>query len=220
MSYKNFIFLISLIIFQISLTKDQLRWTFELINHGARSPHKDLDSDFKDFSKHQWIGQNELTGVGLRQSFLIGYRDRLRYIEEKQLISEEYDPREILIYASDNNRTLMSANALLHGLYPPGTGPTIDPSLVDRAVPPVDSSLYEEEKKYLDNCNYTALPDRMNLVPVHINFDHEFFTQYETSSKCPGLKTYEEKNKKRENVTQFLNQMKEKYKNINKIFPI
>ena len=219
MSYKNFIFLISLIIFQISLTKDQLRWTFELINHGARSPHKDLDSDFKDFSKHQWIGQNELTGVGLRQSFLIGYRDRLRYIEEKQLISEEYDPREILIYASDNNRTLMSANALLHGLYPPGTGPTIDPSLVDRAVPPVDSSLYEEEKKYLDNCNYTALPDRMNLVPVHINFEHEFFTQYETSSKCPGLKTYEEKNKKRENVTQFLNQMKEKYKNINKIFP-
>ena len=219
MSYKNFIFLISLIIFQISLTKDQLRWTFELINHGARSPHKDLDSDFKDFSKHQWIGQNELTGVGLRQSFLIGYRDRLRYIEDNQLISEEYDPREILIYASDNNRTLMSANALLHGLYPPGTGPTIDPSLVDRAVPPVDSSLYEEEKKYLDNCNYTALPDRMNLVPVHINFDHEFFTQYETSSKCPGLKTYEEKNKKRENVTQFLNQMKEKYKNINKIFP-
>ena len=72
MSYKNFIFLISLIIFKISLTKDQLRWTFELINHGARSPHKDLDSNFKDFSNHQWIGQNELTGVGLRQSFLIG----------------------------------------------------------------------------------------------------------------------------------------------------
>ena len=78
MAYKNLIFLIILIFFQISYTKDQLRWTFELINHGTRSPHKDLDSDFRDFSNHQWIGQNELTGVGLRQSFLIGYRDNLR----------------------------------------------------------------------------------------------------------------------------------------------
>ena len=82
----------------------------------------------------------------------------------------------MLVYASENNRTLMSANSLLHGLYPPGTGPTIDPDLVDRAVPPVDSSLYKEEKERLDNCNHTALPDRMNLIPVHINFAHEYFT--------------------------------------------
>ena len=218
MACKNFIFLISFMIFQISFTKDQLRWTFELINHGARSPHKDLDADFKDFSGHQWIGQNELTGVGLRQSFLIGYRDKLRYIDEKHLLSEEYDPREILVYASENNRTLMSANALLHGLYPPGTGPTINPSLVDRAVPPVDSSLYKEEKKRLDNCNHTALPDRMNLVPVHINFAHEFFTQYETSKKCKALKSFEEKNQQREDVTKFLNKSKQKYKNLDKIF--
>ena len=218
MAFKNFIFLISFMIFQISFTEDQLRWTFELINHGTRSPHKDLDADFKDFSNHQWIGQNELTGVGLRQSFLIGYRDKLRYIDEKHLISEEYDPREILVYASENNRTLMSANALLHGLYPPGTGPTIDPSLVDRAVPPVDSSLYKEEKERLDNCNHTALPDRMNLVPVHINFAHEFFTQYETSKKCKALKSYEEKNQQRSEVKDFLNTMKDKYKNLDKIF--
>ena len=221
MAIKKLIFIFSLFFFQIFCqpVKDQLRWTFELINHGARSPHKGLDSNFKDFSNHTWIGQNELTGVGLRQSFLIGYRDKLRYIEEKELISKEYDPREILVHASENNRTLMSANALLHGLYPPGTGPTIDPSLVDRAVPPVDSSTYIEEKNRLDNCNYTALPDRMNLIPVHINFAHEFFTQYETSKKCEGLKSYEEKNKKREEVVNFLKEMNQKYKNLEKIFP-
>ena len=222
MSNKNLILFIFSLIFNnifCQAIKDQLRWTFELINHGARSPHKGLDSNFKDFSNHTWIGQNELTGVGLRQSFLIGYRDRLRYIEEKELISKEYDPREILVYASENNRTLMSANALLHGLYPPGTGPTIDPSLVDRAVPPVDSSTYQKEKERLDKCNYTALPDRMNLIPVHINFAHEFFTQYESSKKCKGLKTYEEKNKKREKVVNFLKEMNSKYKNLEKIFP-
>jgi len=208
---KIFYCLIISFIIRIIFTEDELRWTFELINHGARTPHLGLDSNLKDFTNHTWIGQNELTGVGLRQSFLIGYRDRLRYIEEKKLISEEYDPRDILIYASENNKTLMSASALLHGLFLPGTGPQIDPDLVDRAVPPVDPSSYLEEKNELDNCNYTALPGRMNLVPVHIFFSHEYMTQYENSKKCIGLKPYEEKNKNRDGVKEFLEKVNKKY---------
>ena len=183
-------------------TDDQLRWTFELVNHGARTP-RNLDSNLTDFMNHTWIGQNELTGVGLRQSFLIGFRDRLRYIEEKQLISDIYDPREIFVYSSENNKTLMSANALLHGLFLPGTGPQINESLVDRAVPPVDPSSYQEEKEELDSDNYTALPGRMNLVPVHISFSHEYFMQFENSKKCKGVKQYEEKNKNRDEVKDF-----------------
>ena len=201
--------IISLII-NIIFAEDELRWSFEIINHGARTPHYGLDSNLKDFMNHTWIGQNELTGVGLRQSFLIGYRDRLRYIEEKKLITEEYDPRDILIYASENNKTLMSASALLHGLFLPGTGPQIDPDLVDRAVPPVDPQSYLDEKKELDSCNYTALPGRMNLVPVHIFLSHEYMTQYENSKKCIGLKKYENKNKNREAVTKFLEKVNER----------
>ena len=202
-------YLLNLIIKVFSI--DQLRWSFELINHGARSPHFGLDSNLNDFMNHTWIGQNELTGVGLRQSFLVGYRDRLRYIEDNELISGEYDPRDILIYASENNKTLMSANALLHGLFLPGTGPQIDPSLVDRAVPPVDQSTYIDEKQELDQDNCTALPGRMNLVPVHIFFSHEYFTQYENSKKCKGLKSYEEKNRNRNEVKTFLEDVSQKY---------
>ena len=215
-----YIFVFSIIISSI-FSQDKLRWTFELINHGARAPHLGLDSDLKDFMNHTWIGQNELTGVGLRQSFLVGYRDRLRYIEEKELISEEYDPRDIIVYASENNRTLMSASALLHGLFLPGTGPVIaNLNLSERAVPPVDPSTYEAEKKELDDDNCTALPGRMNLVPVHIFFSHEYFTQYETSKKCIGLKSYEEKNKKRHDVKKFLDEMTEKYgNNLKTLFP-
>ena len=217
----NLILIISLYISIIYTQEntDQLRWTFELINHGARSPNKGLEPDFKDFSGHSWIGQNELTGVGLRQNTLIGFRDKIRYIEEKKLITEEYDPRDILVYATENNRTLMAANALLHGLFPPGTGPTIDPSVVHRAVPPVNHTLYDDEKDRLNSCNYTALPDRMNLVPVHVYFSHEYFTQYETSKKCGGLKSYEDKNKKRDDVIKFLKEMNSKYTNINKLLP-
>lgn len=213
------LFIFSLLISSI-FSQDKLRWTFELINHGARTPHLGLDSNLKDFMNHTWIGQNELTGVGLRQSFLVGYRDRLRYINEKGLISEIYDPRDILVYASENNRTLMSASSLLHGLFLPGTGPVINPNLVDRAVPPVDPATYEEEKKELDDANCTALPGQMNLVPVHIFFSHEYFTQYETSKKCVGLKSYEEKNKKRKEVENFFEEITEKYgSNLNILFP-
>ncbi len=215
------IFYICIFSFLISniFTEDKLRWTFELINHGARAPNSGLNTDLKDFMNHQWIGQSELTGVGLRQSFLVGYRDRLRYIEEKKLISEEYDPRDIFVYASENNRTLMSASALLHGLFLPGTGPQIDPDLVKRAVPPVDEETFIKEKEELDKDNCTALPGRMNLVPVHISFSHEYFTQYENSKKCVGLKSYEDKNRNRKDVTEFLDKMSEKYaKNLTKIF--
>ena len=209
---KIFIYtFIFLILISKAFTEDILRWSFELINHGARTPHKGLDSNSKDFMNHLWIGENELTGVGLRQSFLIGYRDRLRYIGQHNLIAEEYDPRDILIYATENNRTLMSASALLHGLFIPGTGPQIDPDLVYRAVPPVDEDSYINEKNELDNDNFTALPGRMNLVPVHIFFDHEYITQYETSKKCIGLKYYEKKNQKRDDVKNFLKDMTKKY---------
>ena len=105
----------------------------------------------------------------------------------------------------------MTASSLMHGIFLPGTGPQIDPSLVDRAVPPVDPSSYIDEKKELDNDNYTALPGRMNLVPVHISFSHEYFTQFENSKKCAGLKKYEEKNKKRKEIIDFLEKVTEKY---------
>ena len=207
------VFILSIILIIITNEKDILRWTFEITNHGARTPHKGLDSKNRDFTNHKWIANNELTGVGLRQSFLVGYRDRLRYIYEKKLIEEEYDPRDILIYSTENNRTLMSATSLLHGLFLPGTGPQIDPNLVDRAVPPVESSSYQEEKEKLDKDNCTALPGRMNLVPVHISFSHEYFIQFENSKKCIGLESFEKKNRNRIEVKNFLNQMTQKYGN-------
>jgi hypothetical protein len=113
----------------------------------------------------------------------------------------------------------MSANALLHGLFLPGTGPQIDPLLVNRSVPPVDPSTYIDEKEELDKDNCTALPGRMNLVPVHISFSHEYFTQFENSKKCIGLKPFEEKNKNRKEIVQFLEKMTKKYaENLMKIF--
>ena len=88
----------------------------------------------------------------------------------------------------------MSANSFLHGIFLQGTSLQIDQDLVERAVPQVNPNSYLNKKNELDNENYTALLGRMNLVTVHIFFDHEYITQYETSKKCKGLKESEEKN--------------------------
>ena len=95
--------------------EDKLRWTFELFAHGTSTPNS-LSEEYIDLFNHQWIWRNELTGVGLRQSFLVGYRDRLRYIEEKQLITPEYHPRDILVLSTESNRIIMSAyaNIMVH----------------------------------------------------------------------------------------------------------
>ena len=200
-------------------SEDKLRWSFELFLHGASSPNF-LSEENIDLFNHQWIGKNELTGVGLRQSFLVGYRDRLRYIEEKQLITSEYDPRDILVLSIESNRTIMSSYANIHGLFIPGTGPTIDPSLVDRAVPPVDESSYINEKDQLDQDDYTALPGKMNIIPIHLSFPYEHFTNYENGEKCVGVQKYEKNNKEKQDVKDFLKKLTEKYgKKLVKFFP-
>ena len=94
-----------------------------------RNQHSNsLSEEYIDLFNHRWIGRNELTGVGLRQSFLVGYRDRLRYIEEKQLITSEYDPRDILVLSTESNRIIMSVYANIYGSFIPGIAPTINSS--------------------------------------------------------------------------------------------
>jgi len=50
--------------------------------------------------------------------YLLGLRNRIRYIDELKFLSDKFDPHEILIYSTSVNRTLVSVSAQLQGLYP------------------------------------------------------------------------------------------------------
>ena len=190
---------------------DTLRWAFEIFRHGARSPYSGMTKDFKDCFGYQWNGLKELTGVGLRQHFLVGYRNRKRYIEEKQLIKENYDPREVFLISTDSNRTIMSANAQVQGLYLPGTGPVLFENQTSIAVPPVESGSYEDAKKHLDDDGFTTLPNRMNIMPVHSFFNKDHFIQLQDKKVCPSTYDFYIKNQEREEVVTFLKNMTDKY---------
>ena len=101
------IILISLIISLIK-SEEELRWAFEIFRHGARTPYDGMTKNFEDCFGQKWIGKKELTGVGMHQHFLVGTRNRIKYINDKKLLSPIYDPREIYLISTDSNRTIMS----------------------------------------------------------------------------------------------------------------
>ena len=114
------IFLISLIIYIKSEERDVsgLIFVYEHVRHGARGPSSGYQSYFKDGVDEYnvtWNLDGELSAIGKRQHYFLGVRNRLKY---KNLINfEKYNPMEILIHATDYNRTHQSINSELLGMF-------------------------------------------------------------------------------------------------------
>ena len=50
--------------------------------------------------------------------YLLGLRNRKKYITKEKFLSESFNPHEILIYSSNINRTMVSVSSQLQGFYP------------------------------------------------------------------------------------------------------
>ena len=141
----------------------KLIFTMTHFRHGARAPST---SGSTDLVGEQWdIPSGQLTGVGERQHYLLGFRNRLRYVTEEGLISEKYNSNEFLIITSNYDRTIVSLLSHLQGLYPQSSelGNTLTSGQLAHSDPPVDisNSTIQNEKTNLGNY---ALPDLMTLI--------------------------------------------------------
>jgi len=87
-----------------------------LFRHGARTPCDLYPTDpYKDPAK--WpIGFGQLTNEGKRMHYKLGRWLRKRY---DNFLSDNYSEEEIVVRSTDVDRTLMSAQSNLAGLYPP-----------------------------------------------------------------------------------------------------
>lgn len=86
--------------------------------HGDRAPKKLPYPDDPYDEKYWPRGWNQLTNLGMQQMNELGQFFRQRYVEEWPFLSSSYDPDEVFVQSSDSKRALVSAQALLHGLYP------------------------------------------------------------------------------------------------------
>ncbi|XP_053304332.1 lysosomal acid phosphatase [Spea bombifrons] len=109
----------------------QLRFVTLVYRHGDRSPVKTYPNDaHRESAWPQGFGQ--LTQIGMRQHWDLGQELRHRY---KGFLNESYSRHEIYVRSTDIDRTLMSAEANLAGLYPPAGSQVFNPNISWQPIP-------------------------------------------------------------------------------------
>jgi len=103
-----------------------------LYRHGDRTPINPYPTDpYKDLSN--WpIGFGQLTTRGVMMQYEMGQWIRERY---EGFLSGEYNEEEIVVRSTDVDRTIMSAQANLAGLFPPSGYWKWNPALPWQPVP-------------------------------------------------------------------------------------
>ena len=162
------IYLLFLIISNIINCSENETMIFAEIHfrHGARAPSK-VNETGQDALGIEWSTPGELTPIGERMQYLLGLRNRHRYITgDYRFISDIYDPHELIVFSSNVNRTLQSVSSQLQGFYPAssGRGDKLSSEQYDKAVPPFNCKEFESEK---NNLKDSALPNYMTIIPIH-----------------------------------------------------
>lgn len=161
-----------------SQTTFETRFVLSLIRDGAYSSSK-LDSSNLDLLKETWTFPNELTEAGMRMHYLLGASFRRNY---NNFLSTSYSPKEVYVKSAEYNKTMSSVNSFLHGLFPAGTGATLNSYQKSVGFPLVSPTW-----KYDTNQN-AAINQGLQVFPVNAfsEFERGNFFLYNLS-KCEQL---------------------------------
>ncbi|KAG8231336.1 hypothetical protein J437_LFUL017688 [Ladona fulva] len=103
-----------------------------IFRHGDRTPVEPYPNDpYKNVSL--WpVGWGQLTNVGKRQHYHLGKFFRRRYAD---FLSTKYLKEEVYVRSTDVDRTLMSVESNLAGLYPPVENQVWEPGMTWQPIP-------------------------------------------------------------------------------------
>ena len=161
-------------------SEDKLLFVFQFMRHGARSPSRSMSKNLIDIFGQKWDGNGEITEKGYYQLYKMGLINRERY---KNLLNFKVPfSYEIYAYSSISNRTLMTANAILQGMYTDKKIPVerqltipvhnIAENLKGEIIP----VFYFTDKS---NCKKWTDSFKVNFMKKNfINYENTFFEKY------------------------------------------
>ncbi|XP_048886328.1 lysosomal acid phosphatase isoform X1 [Brienomyrus brachyistius] len=166
-------FLIIVIILDAAAGERTRLFVTVLYRHGDRSPVRSFPTDpHQESAWPQGFGQ--LTQEGMRQHFQLGQSLRRRY---DGFLNATYNRHEIMVRSTDYDRTLMSAEAHLAGLYPPNGTQIFNPNLAWQPIP-IHTVPQAEERLLsfpLRGCKkYERLMNETKKTDVFINMTNTY----------------------------------------------
>ena len=165
-----------------------LIFVFNHMKHGASTPCYGLNDYYTDIFEQKWIGYCELTKKGFLQLFKLGKIFQQRY-DNLLKIRQDPDINKILSFASKENKTLMSSNALFYGMF-------------------INNNTPIEEQYTIPTRNFKQVPGPISdLIPIF------YFSDI---NNCKGWKNSVNKlnNNKIKELNEFIANFIKKYKNI------
>lgn len=167
--YKKIIVLMNVLFVAMSVyAQETLIFAFDIIRHGDRTPILVIPK-----SSYKWSeGMGQLTARGMRQELERGDIFHRRYIEQYHLLPEHYQNGTVYVFSTDFDRTLMSAQSLLMGLYGLGTGPSLSTSKPALPVSFQPIPIHTQPKKsdpFIDDADPVKYKERVEQVTSHLD---------------------------------------------------
>ena len=177
--------------------EDKLIFVWKHFRHGARGPYIAVNlKNNLDFIGESWKTVGELTPLGLRMHYLLGYSTKNEY---KNFLSEKYNPNELYITSTNVNRTLLSVYAFLKGFYDNNTSVYLTEKQIEKGII-LNSNYSSKIKDKIKEMGKKSIEGGFSEIPVHIFDKNKLeFGLYEESS-CPGIKKYKKENQESEKV--------------------
>ena len=169
------ILIITAFIFMHANCDNKTIFLAQLTSEGARSyiGSNPIDKEWE-------FGPGEITSMGLRQQYLVGYDLKVNYavaldLERKTGTRQEplpiYSPWQVNIRSTNHNYTLMGAQAGLEALYPPDARDDLTSDQAKIAEPPGDNTSIVDDIKNLEN---KIMPNNFQTLPIHaMDFDKD-----------------------------------------------
>ena len=152
--------------YEVSRNGKNVKYVFQISAQGSHTPAQSLSLAKNPDEEPKQL--NYVTPLGIRQQYMIGNELRYRYIEEtKDFLDDLYNITQPFLQTSWNDTSILSAQAMMLGIYPPKKNNyVLEEHQKYNAVPPIEGFDF---KPWIDEMGLEALPYQTTIFPIQMN---------------------------------------------------